>query len=571
MLMIASVFMPVLAAGQYSQLSDSYKRINTIWGQSGKAYEFQLNEMLKTRSIDLQVLHVYSNSVFKGMTEELKQLEPIKATGKDLAFRNAMMAYCKAANDYFDQLDKMLDRYMQKGTFDKETYLDIERALNSAASRMSSAAKEAEQGNVQASSVVLAGPPATPAIPAGPAALIRFSVKDASGKNEKFGMRESSGKIIIPAVYDWISSSINYTPDERDEANQAGYFIRKADKEGFISPSGKVIIPPIYQLVGHLSEGRFFIGSKGKFGFADENGKAVIPLKYYYDDSEDEGSSLHTEIRYFRNGFARVSLAGNWGLINKAGVAVVPLKYDEVSDFESGYAMVKNSAGTGFVNTKGVMVVKPAAREVMGHIYNGAVMLKQDNKYFILDIASGTQTRVPYTEVIYGFNEWGLALVESHGLSGFINHKGQTVIEAIYDFPTKDFQSGMITLTRGRSDYCALFDSTGRAVTSARYDFIGKFRNGIAPFQLNGKYGLINKKGEEVQEAVYDFMGDYSNGRACVGRRSYGSATYGFIDESGKVVIPLIYDKMGNFMNGKAAMTRNGRDFEIDTQGQTIK
>lgn len=568
----ALLIIPLLSAAQFSRLEDIYNRVSDIWGKNGKAYEYYLNEMLRTKSIDMQTLRGYSSGVYQGMNEQLSDLQGIKAEGKNLEFRDAIIAYCKAANGYMDNADKMFERLQLKGVFDKEVYQDLVSTLNNASGKMVRL-----YGEAKAAESKPASPPQQAAqpvsVPAGPAALIRFTAPGTSGTAAKYGLRETGGKIILPAEYDLISTGLDYPESERDKNNAAGYFLRKGMKYGFANTAGKVIIPPVYDLIGHLREGLFFVGQKGKYGYADENGKLVIPLKFNYDMTagQEEGSSLFSEIRYFRNGFAPFSVAGKWGLINKAGVPVVPAKYDEVSDINNGYAMVKSSAGTGFVNAKGVLVLKPAVREVMGQVYNGAVIVKQDNKYFILDILKGTQSRVPYTEMITGFNEWGLAMVEAHDHYGYINAKGQTVFEAKYDFPKNDFDHGLIALSTGMSGRYALYDTNGKYLTSDRYDFVGRFRNGLAPVNVGRQYGMINLKGDEVVSPVYDYMGEFSNGRACVGSRKYGSGVYGFIDEQGKLVIPMIYDEPGNFICGQASVRRNGRRYEIDTQGQEIK
>lgn len=48
---------------------------------------------------------------------------------------------------------------------------------------------------------------------------------------------------------------------------------------------------------------------------------------------------------------------GKYGFINTAGQLMVPLEYDNTSNFSEGLAWVQKSGKCGFVNAKGKMVI----------------------------------------------------------------------------------------------------------------------------------------------------------------------------------------------------------------------
>jgi hypothetical protein len=64
-------------------------------------------------------------------------------------------------------------------------------------------------------------------------------------------------------------------------------------------------------------------------------------------------------------------------------------------------------------------------------------------------------------------------------------------------------------------------------VVPAVYDEIGPFSEGLAPVEVNGKWGFIDTKGNMVIPAVYDSAGSFSEGLAQV----KVNGKWGYIDK----------------------------------------
>ena len=62
---------------------------------------------------------------------------------------------------------------------------------------------------------------------------------------------------------------------------------------------------------------------------------------------------------------AIVELNGKWGIVNRKGEVILPVKYDNVPtlDFSSGLVAVQLNGKWGFVNTEGKEVVPPMYNE----------------------------------------------------------------------------------------------------------------------------------------------------------------------------------------------------------------
>ncbi len=90
------------------------------------------------------------------------------------------------------------------------------------------------------------------------------------GKNDKWGLMNAKGEIIIPCQYDMLIGSFN-------EWGLAE--VRRDNLYGFVNQSGKEVISCKYQSVGQFSEGLLDVRLNEKWGYVDTTGNTVIPHK----------------------------------------------------------------------------------------------------------------------------------------------------------------------------------------------------------------------------------------------------------------------------------------------------
>ena len=105
-----------------------------------------------------------------------------------------------------------------------------------------------------------------------------------------------------------------------------------------------------------------------------------------------------------------------------------------------------------------------------------------------------------------------------------------------------------------------------RLELAKKYEYMGRFDDGLAVVELNGKYGFIDNSGQEVIPCVYDGVGLFFDGLAIVEL----NGKYGFIDKSGKEVIPCVYDDAESFSDGLARVRLNGKYSFIDKSGKFV-
>ena len=120
--------------------------------------------------------------------------------------------------------------------------------------------------------------------------------------------------------------------------------------------------------------------------------------------------------------------------------------------------------------------------------------------------------------------------LEAYPLFGFINLKGQVVINTQYD-SAHDFSEGLAVIEiDARRGY---IDRSGKMAIDAVYVDAGPFSEGLAAVQIDGKYGYIDKTGRLAIVPRFDRVSSFCQGRAAVcldGR-------YGYIYHDGAMLI----------------------------------
>jgi hypothetical protein len=155
-------------------------------------------------------------------------------------------------------------------------------------------------------------------------------------KDEKCGLIDANGKIIVPCEYDMLI----------DGFNEIG--LAKVSKKrliGYANKDGKEVIKCKYQSVGYFKEGLLDARYNEKWGYIDAEGNTVIPFKY------DIGI-------WFEEGLARVAKRESgefyFGYIDKQGNEVIPLIYSNAKDFMDGKAEVMKDGKWIKIDKKGL-------------------------------------------------------------------------------------------------------------------------------------------------------------------------------------------------------------------------
>lgn len=333
-----------------------------------------------------------------------------------------------------------------------------------------------------------------------------------------YGMINRNGKEIMPCVFDEIS----YPTEGIIKAKKDNYY-------GYYDTTGREILAPRWPSASSFFEGRAVAGEyidttvdgTMRFGFIDTTGHYVLPPVYEYAFP-------------FQEGRATVMLYDRFGLIDKEGKEVLPIKYAEVTTPYHDRVFARD-AETGLI----------ALFDLEGHRRTGfrySDILCYGNGYY--SVCRDTMQYFLDEKGKERFGAWqragkfidGYAAVERNGKWGIINAKGRTVLPCEYDNNAMrpgcyTFYEGLALIEKdGRFGFC---DTKGNIVIPLSYDNAFFFSEGLAPVCSQGAWGYINRKGEEV--------------------------------------IPFMFGPSSYFEYGRASVIYNSREYKINPSGQCVK
>lgn len=306
---------------------------------------------------------------------------------------------------------------------------------------------------------------------------------------QKSGYINTTGNFVIqPLQYDDIGDLKENTLTRfRDAPIPNGRY-------GFLNFKGEVVIPAKFWWASLIfpEDDLCLVKQGGKAGYINKNSEYVIPLQF--DDASD----------FTQNGLAAVKLEKKWGYIDKKSSLVIPAKYDAASNFsDSGLAIVKFGDKFGLINAKGDWVVQPKFDWVQQFDANsGLALVSKGNKIGMIN-QKGDYFVEPKFGRILGFVN-GFALVTQDSKWGYIDSQGKVVIKPQFD-SAKDFDANghakvLPNFPKDHIEFSkfGLINTKGEwVIQPGQYEHIGNFgSDGLAPAQRGKEYGYVNSKGE---------------------------------------------------------------------------
>ncbi|MFH0895215.1 MAG: WG repeat-containing protein [Bacteroidota bacterium] len=229
---------------------------------------------------------------------------------------------------------------------------------------------------------------------------------------DKFGIIDTAGQIILPFEYDYIDHF-------RNECNLV--MISRDKLCGMANRSFRFIIPCLYEGLNPYSiKGRVIYTEKGKNGILDTLGNRIT-------------EPIFDQIGWLNDGMARASKNKLFGMIDANGKEVIPFQYDQIGDkFYNGLLMFQQNGKWGFLDLDGNVVIPEGFDEVRNFEMKitGA---KKDKKMGFIDRKGKTEVQFIYDFIGHTWYKDGTVTVRRNGKIGFVNEKGNEVIPCEYD------------------------------------------------------------------------------------------------------------------------------------------
>jgi hypothetical protein len=395
-------------------------------------------------------------------------------------------------------------------------------------------------------------------------------------ENGKAGLRDDSGKVILPAAFDalgWTDGSfsiINQVTGYRQKGkwglvNLKKEFITKAEfetvtsvggdrviasrqinpytvKYGCLDLTGKITVPFLYDGIKiHGLRAIVFVknGLKYEHGLIDLDDKSILPLKYR--EIRPIGS-----LRFAIQDFDR-----HTALFSENGDQLTGFVIDSISSFKKGNAIIYQNFKQGLIDREGTIQVQPEWREL--RITDKGIEGRSSDTWKILNKENKEITSIDADELTVDNTHYLFTLAGKHGV---VDEGLSKKIDPQYDHldpfrnnlsvARKGNKFGMISLSgkeifpfefdslalednfvRARiKDQWMVYDTFGIKKTDRFYEALLPFNGKFFPVKSHNFWGAVDRYGKQKLTCVYDSITAFNYDLAAVKFKGL----YGIID-----------------------------------------
>jgi hypothetical protein len=301
----------------------------------------------------------------------------------------------------------------------------------------------------------------------------------------KWGVLNTQGKIIIPAVFDYLEVLNPY------DTLEAKYLVARRGIQ--------------YDEDGSQS-------NPGVCGLIDLKGNEIIPFEYMEIDmgERDQLICRRGGDWYYFNGFSGFDSGGKLGVIDYSNKLLIPFLYDKIESTENlGYIVRKgeiDKAKFGLVTSSNQSIL-PCSFEDISVLGNNAGFI----------ITTGGKTVCGETACSAGC--WSVG-----GKQGLLNQNGKVILPNNYTEISPSINNDLFIINVGKKyDFSkwddgeiidegkyGLADGSGKIILAAKFDDLWMNDNFVFASMLN-KYQIFNKKGQLVSDRKFDELWSISD------------------------------------------------------------
>lgn len=163
------------------------------------------------------------------------------------------------------------------------------------------------------------------------------------------------------------------------------------------------------------------------------------------------------------------------------------------------------------------------------------------------------------------FNDGLLAVSDDGSTWGYINTKGEMVIDATFDGAGAFYDGHAIVVN---DQTYQVIDKNGEFIFSEGYDYLRKcIESGLFIYEKDGLYGILDVQENNIVEPTYKLIYDYSEGYALA---VTDDQLYYYLDEKGNIINDQAFHNATPFKNGYATVKNSenkagliNHDFEM--------
>jgi hypothetical protein len=278
-----------------------------------------------------------------------------------------------------------------------------------------------------------------------------------------------------------------------------------------INNKGEKVINSDFDGLGTMSEGFIPFKNSAGWGYLNKNYKIHLMPEY-----EDAGN--------YKEGLFPVKKDGKWGYVDLSNTVKIPFIYDNAWEFKEGLAPVSENDKWGFINILGKWVIAPKIDFIRSFSQNIAIGRIQ-NTWFCLSINGKLLYKANYSYVcsfsggLAAVNIGG-TLISHHfvlgGKWGFINKEGVLVIRPEFSW-VGSFYNHLAPFYDAQKEEWGFINTGGQKVfITSSVSGLKELREGLAPFEVNGLWGFMQKTGQPLIAPLYKEVHYFNEGVAAV-------------------------------------------------------
>ena len=332
-------------------------------------------------------------------------------------------------------------------------------------------------------------------------------------KNGKYGLIDFNGKELLPIEYDEITTL---------DGMENSLIIKKDGKVGLVNDNGSILIDVNYKDIKALGEtykeGYITIDESEKYGVVSATKRQILENKY------DEITQVYLKDYYL------VKENGKKELVDSDGKVILDSGFDDIkSATTNGVIFIKNNL-YGEISTSGEVTLE-AKYQYLKEVKEGKYIAKQNDKYGIIDNVGNEQLAFEYTDITYNEkadlffaedSEYNTSIIDdlytvkATGILSEVNEEDGYIRMRVnddykyYDFKgeetenTKVLKDNTIFLDKQNGKY-GYVDKKGNTVTEYIYDdATEQNKYGYVAVKKDGLWGSLDKNGKEVIEPKYE-------------------------------------------------------------------
>ena len=330
--------------------------------------------------------------------------------------------------------------------------------------------------------------------------------------NKKWGLINTAGELVQPAVYDAIGEFKHY-----------GYAVMQRNGlVGLFGPDGRESLPAQYDDIKVLDQHLVAVMENDAWRVINHHGFTVL----------DEG---YQRVQILRPGFLTYKYKGKWGLIKDDGAQIIPARFDKIDIQDEHYFLTQEGDQIGLVDSTGLVLVRNQVAEIKV-ISPELICFRQGRFWGAVDGYGATVIKPTY-ESFQDLGNGYVKLFTANKRHFYALSCGALIEQSDYD-DFYAFSEKYLVVKDGQR--LGLVNACGRQVLPPLYQEIQAYGPGLFRVNFDGSWGVVNQENRVIVPLAFQFISPM-HGSVCVVKQNH---QFGLISSQGDTLVPIKYSRI---------------------------